>query len=293
MEKIRLITDAASDISYEDEAAFDIRVIPFQVTLGDNAYLSRVDFNNQQFYDLMAQYDEIPKTSQINPFEFQEIYLQEAQAGYTDLILILINAEGSATYSNSLLAKDLFFEEHPEYRGKVRIHSFDSRGYSLMYGALVLEAARMLDRGASADQLVQYLSDEIPLRQVYFGVYSLRYAGKSGRIPSAAAFIGDKLNLKPVMKIYHNAITTAAKCRGEAKLIGRIAEMTFAEMEPGTPYDLVYGCDKQCLEALAAQMTQLTGYPPAACYQIGAAVAANAGPKVVGTGFSRKRNPEK
>ena len=91
----------------------------------------------------MAQCDEIPKTAQVNPFQFQEIYLQEAQAGYTDLILVLINSEGSATYGNSLLAAEQFFEEHPEYRDRVHIHSFDSLGYSALYGAPVIEAARM------------------------------------------------------------------------------------------------------------------------------------------------------
>lgn len=32
-----------------------------------------------QFYQLMEQSGEIPKTAQINPFEFQELYLQEVQ----------------------------------------------------------------------------------------------------------------------------------------------------------------------------------------------------------------------
>ena len=150
MSKIKIITDAASDISSEDELKYGIRVIPFQVTLGDESYTTRVDMDNAQFYARMAQCDEIPKTAQVNPFQFQEIYLQEAQAGYTDLILVLINSEGSATYGNSLLAAEQFFEEHPEYRDRVHIHSFDGLGYSALYGAPVIEAARMAESGADA-----------------------------------------------------------------------------------------------------------------------------------------------
>lgn len=41
----------------------------------------------------MAQCDEIPKTAQITPFQFQEIYLREAQAGVTDLILVFLLQE--------------------------------------------------------------------------------------------------------------------------------------------------------------------------------------------------------
>ena len=83
MSKIQIMTDSASDISYEDEKKYSISVIPFPVTLGGQTYLSRVDFDNQQFYDLMAQHDEIPKTAQITPFQFQEIYLREASSGVT------------------------------------------------------------------------------------------------------------------------------------------------------------------------------------------------------------------
>ena len=108
------MTDSASDISYADEQKYSISVIPFPITLGDKSYTSRVDFDNEQFFTLMAQHDEIPKTAQITPFQFQEIYLREAQAGVTDLILVLINSKGSSTYDNSLQAIDLFFEEYPQ-----------------------------------------------------------------------------------------------------------------------------------------------------------------------------------
>ena len=109
MNKIRIMTDSASDISTMDEKQLDIAVIPFPVTLGGQTYLSRVDFDNDQFYELMARYDEIPTTSQITPFQFQEIYLREAEAGITDLILVLINSKGSSTYDNSVQAVELFY----------------------------------------------------------------------------------------------------------------------------------------------------------------------------------------
>ena len=288
MSKIQIMTDSASDISYADEQRYSISVIPFSITLGDKSYTSRVDFDNEQFFNLMAQYDEIPKTAQITPFQFQEIYLREAQSGVTDLILVLINSKGSATYNNSVTAIDLFYEEHPEYRDVFHIHSFDGMGYNALYGTPVVNAARMRGKGASVEEILQYLTDILPRRQIYFGIYDLKYAAKSGRIPTAAAFLGTKLNLKPVMKIFDRSITTAAKCRGERKLVETVAEMSLADMEPGTPYELIYGNDKTCLEDLHRLMVEKLGYEPEADYQIGAAVAANSGPRVVGVSFTRK-----
>lgn len=289
MRKIQIMTDSASDISYADEQKYSISVIPFPITLGSQSYTSRVDFDNEQFFSLMAQYDEIPKTAQITPFQFQEIYLREAQAGVTDLILVLINSQGSSTYDNSVQAVELFYEEYPEYRECFHVHNFDGMGYNALYGSPVVSAARMLEDGASLEEILRYLKEILPRRQIYFGIYDLKYAAKSGHIPTAAAFLGTKLNLKPVMKIFDRSITTAAKCRGERKLVEKIVEITIADMEPGTPYEIVYGNDASCLEELRHLMVQKLGYEPAAVYQIGAAVAANSGPRVVGTAFTRKK----
>lgn len=207
----------------------------------------------------------------------------------TDLILVLINSKGSSTYDNSVQAIDLFYEEYPEYRDRFHIHSFDGMGYNALYGSPVVHAAQMCAEGASPEVILNYLTEILPRRQIYFGIYDLKYAAKSGRIPTAAAFLGTALNMKPVMNIFDRSITTAAKCRGERKLVEKVAEMSIAEMEPGSPYEIVYGSDPSCLEELRCLMVQQLGYEPAAVYQIGAAVAANAGPRVVGAAFTRKK----
>ena len=154
MSKIQIMTDSASDISYADEQKYAISVIPFPITLGDRTYTSRVDFDNEQFFSLMAQYDEIPKTAQITPFQFQEIYLREAQAGVTDLILVLINSKGSSTYDNSVQAIERFYEGYPEYRDVLHIHSFDGMGYNALYGSPVVHAAQMCADGASLEAIL-------------------------------------------------------------------------------------------------------------------------------------------
>lgn len=288
MGKIKIMTDSASDISSADEQKYSIEVIPFPITLGDKTYISRVDFDNEQFFDLMSQYDEIPKTAQITPFQFQEIYLRQAQEGVTDLIMVLINSKGSSTYNNSVLAIDMFYDEYPQYRDVLHIHSFDGMGYNALYGAPVVHAAQMCADGASLESILGYLEDILPRREIYFGIYDLKYAAKSGRIPTAAAFVGTALNLKPVMRIFDQSITTAAKCRGERKLVEKVAQMSIEDMESGAPYEIVYGNDAGCLEELRCLMVLKLGYEPSAVYQIGAAVAANSGPRVVGVSFTIK-----
>ncbi len=58
-----MMTDSADGISRADEQKYPITVIPFPITLGDRIYISRVDFDNEQFFGLTAQHDGIPETA--------------------------------------------------------------------------------------------------------------------------------------------------------------------------------------------------------------------------------------
>lgn len=288
MEKIKIFTDSASDITYENEKSLDIEMVNFNIAMGDKSYVSRIDFNNEEFYKLMAGYDGIPTTSQVTAFEFQEMYEKFYKEGYTDLIGILINSEGSATYENSLMAYKLFIEEHPEAEGKFRVHSIDSRSYTGAYGYAVIEAAKMVRDGKSVDEIIAFAKDWVDHCVIYFVPYTLKYASKSGRIPSAAAFVGDKLGIKPIMRIYDHVISTALTVRGEKRVVKKIAEKTMADIEKGTPYMIVYGDNTEIRDQMAEEMTRLLGYAPVDFYQIGAAIAANAGPTVTGVIFKEK-----
>ena len=159
MEKIKIFTDSASDISNAHEKELDIGVMNFSIAMGDQSYTSRVDFDNDGFYALMAEYDGIPLTSQITAYQFQEMYEQYYKEGYTDVIGILINSEGSATYGNSLMAYDLFLEEHPEAKDVFRVHSIDSRSYTGAYGHAAVEAARMVKDGKTVDEILGFVQE--------------------------------------------------------------------------------------------------------------------------------------
>lgn len=262
MGKVIIMTDSASDISEKEEKELGIKILPFPVVIGGRSYLSRVDFDNEGFYKLMAENDDLPKTSQITAYQFGEVYKELVEQGYTDIIYVSINKDGSASYANAQQAADQFEEEYPECAGKCSIYVFDGIGYSGQYGYPVVVAARMAQEGKDAKDIVWYLREELPKRRIYFGIYGLKYAAKSGRIPSAAALVGDALGVKPIMKIWANEIVTAIKCRGEKKLMSKMVDVTVDEMEPGSEYQIVYGSDETVRDELTARMTEKVGYGP-------------------------------
>lgn len=289
MPKIKIMTDSASDISAQNEKKNDILIVPFKVAMGEKSYVSRQDFDNAEFYKMLDEYEGIPSTSQITAFDFLEYFKDLYYSDYTDVIYVSINSEGSATYNNAVMAAKEFYDEIPEAKNEFHIYNIDGKSYTGGYGYAVVEAAKKAAKGASAEEIVAYIKDWVDNCVIFFGMYSLQYAKKSGRIPAAAAFVGEIMGLRPVSRIQHNQITTEAKVRGDKALLPKILELTVNEMIPKTPYCIVYGNDTEVRDEMAQLMTKKVGYPPADFYQIGSEVAVNAGPKVAGVIFKSQR----
>lgn len=289
MAKIKIMTDSASDIPEKFEKELDILIVPFKVVVGDKSYTTRVDFDNEKFYEIMDGYDGIPVTSQITAFEYAEIFEKLYNEGYTDVINTTINSNGSATYNNSQMAKEQFFEEHPDAKGKFNIYNLDSKSYTGGYGYPVIEGAKKALKGQSAKEIVDYMQDWIDNLVIFFAPYTLKYAKKSGRIPSAAAFVGEVMGLRPIMRIQNNEIVTETKVRGDKAIVPKILDCCAKEIIPQTPYCVVYGNDTTVRDEMVQAMTKKMGYPPVETFQIGAAVAINAGPKVTGVIFKSQK----
>ena len=288
MSKIAIVTDSASDISPEDEKEYDIKMMPFTAVLDGKEYISRVDVDNDTFYRLMEESVGLPTHSQLTAYDFQQVYTRLYIEGYTDAIVILINSEGSSTYQNSGMAYDLFLEENPDARGKFNVHRFDSESYSGSYGYAAVEAAKMVRDGKPLDEILAFVRDWIDHVAIYFGIYTLKYAKKSGRIPSAAAFVGEALGLKPILYIDDHEIITAGKVRGDKNVIPAIIKNVLEDMEPGSPYCLNYGSDRTLLEQMRREAREAIGYSASYEFQVGAMVAANAGHKLIAITYRKK-----
>lgn len=288
MAKIKLMSDSACDITYEQEKKYDIKLMNFQLAIEDKSFTSRVDFDNEKFYKMLDEYDGIPTHSQITAFQYEEEFEKIYNEGYTDVINVTINKNASSTYTNAVMGAENFFENHPDAKGKFNIYNIDSESYTATYGYPLCQAGIKIQKGASAVEVVNFIKEWLSKAVIYFAMYSLKYARKSGRIPSAAAFVGEVLGLKPIMKICDGEIKTHEKVRGEKAVMPKLESLVVNEIIPQTPYCIIYGSDESERDELAQIMTKKLGYPPADFFQIGAVISCNAGPRVCGVCFKSK-----
>ncbi len=289
MQKIKIMTDSACDIDRDLELSLGIKILSFTVIMDGKDYRERIDFTNEEFYKMIDEAKEFPSTSQLTAFELQEAYQELFDQGYTDVIYVTIASKGSATHQNALMARDNFYDE-VEGADKMKIHIVDSGNYTGVYGYPVIQAAKKLQRGASVEELVDYLTEWFTCSEVLFAPFTLKYVKRSGRVSAAAAFAGELLGLRPLIRITDGVSYVAKKVRGDKNIIPNLIELMESRMIPKTPYCIISGKDDTYADELAKELTKIFGYPPAGYFHIGAAVTINAGPDVVGVVIRAERN---
>lgn len=278
---IRFITDSASDISKEDEQKYNIRILPFPITVGERALNDR-DLPEDEYYTLIENCPEVPHHSQITLMAFEEEYKKAAEEGCDSIIVVSINSHGSATYNNAVMAVDSFAENYPELSAKVKIYTIDSGSYSAGIGYPVIKGAKMAAEGVPAAEIAAKIEDSVKTLEVYLGCYNLRFVKKSGRVSAAAAFAGELLGFRPVILLKQENTKTVAKVRGDDNVVKKIAEITAERIVPGTEYAVIGGKDLSHRAELAKVLTKKLGYPPIDHeFRVGGVISANAGPDVV------------
>lgn len=286
MSKIMILTDSCCDLSKETIEELGITVLPFELSVGGQTFREIFDKSTQEVYDLMATTDEIPKHSQISPLTFEETYKSIYDKGYTDIICVSINSQGSGTFNNANIAKNNFFENNPD--AKIRIFNVDSKCYTIFYGYPIMEAVKKIRRGAEAEEIVAYLEDWFNVCGIYAVPYNLKYARKSGRISAAAAFAGELLGLKPIILFADGTTETVDKIRGEKNIVSKLVDCVEKNMTPQTPYIMVHGRDNALAKEVEKEIIKRTGRKAELYNPIGAVVAANIGPDLVGVLVRRK-----
>ena len=232
MKEYRIISDSGCDISPEDEERYGIDIMSFDIILGNETIRERIDISGHDFLEKIANCEELPKTSQITEFRFEEKFSECVKDGVRDVIVVLINGAGSHTYANAVSAAENLKADGRA--GDTRFHILDSHTYSLGYRYPIVEAAKKLEAGQSVERTVAYLEDWFDCCELYLMLFNLRHAKKSGRIKAASAVMGELMNIKPIVQMIDDETKVVGKPRGEKKAVKLMTEFVADAVIAGT-----------------------------------------------------------
>ena len=236
--KCNIIIDSCCDLPYETVESMGVEVLNFPFEMSDGTHID--DFGqsmtNEEFYKCMEK-GEQPKTAQIPIVELQETFERVAKSGEPTVYLGFTSGL-SGTFDTVLNVLDQVKEKYPQ----AEIYAVDTLLASVAEGFLVLEAIKQRNNGLSAHELAEWAEEARWFVHGMFTVDSLDSLRRGGRIPPAAASIGAKLDIKPILTFdLSGHLTVNSLVRGRKKSIKAIAKFMNENILSSDNRLVVYG----------------------------------------------------
>ena len=227
--RVRLVTDSTADLPIEVARANGILVVPLRVHFGDKVFRDRLDLQPRQFYDLLTSGGHHPQSSPPPPEDFQALYRQLLPQ--SDVVSVHISSTLSLTGANATQASQVVLPGAP---GR-RIEIVDSRHAGLALGLLTLFGARLAARGQDAPAIAAKLRELSGRMQMLFGVDTLEFLVKGGRLSKARGFFGSMLGIRPILAVEGGAIVPLDRVRGGRAVQPRLLELLAQKVDPKKP----------------------------------------------------------
>lgn len=277
---VQIVIDSACDLPKSTADTLGLHYMPMRTIFGDQEYLDGISLTGEQFYEKLIETDEVPKTSQVPPSDFEAAFEKIIAAGDTALC-ITISSKLSGTYQSAMIAAERFGD---------KVIVVDSLNVTVGEQLLVLRAMQLQKEGWSAWEMAEILNHEKKRIRLIALLDTLEYLKKGGRISSTVAFAGTLLSIKPVIALVDGEIELLGKARGSKNGNNKLMELVESSrgIDFERPFSLAYsGLSDHLLRKYITDSHALyegkTDHLPVC--RIGSTIGTHAGPGAIGVAF--------
>lgn len=277
-EKIAFIADSCADLPQQVLDLDNVFRIPVVVSCGGKDYLDGVEITAEAVYQEQDK-GGLPSTSLPSGDLVTKTLAEVAQKGYDKAVLITMSSAISGTWNFCrLMCAEC---ETPE------CIVVDATMASLAQGALLVELRDEVEAGtlhwADIPARIEVLKQKT---KPYFGIDTLEFLQKNGRVGKATAVAGNLLNIMPILSFDEKGvIDSVEKVRGKKKRMARLKEMALEQIARHKRYRLYFvsgGCPEMMDELRQSILAESDPNVEIMTSELGCALAAHLGRNLVG-----------
>jgi DegV family protein with EDD domain len=272
--KIALVTDSTCDLAQDIIDNYQINMMPININFGENHYLDKITIQPEQFYTLLNENNDYPKSSQVNEKSFTSLYSHLA-SHYDSIIAIHLSDKLSGTFNSSQKAAKAISEELNK-----PISVINSKNLSGALGLVVLRTAQAIEAGFPHDQVVNMAEKWTNNVRIFVSVKTMKYLVRGGRVSAVRGLIARILNINPIVSIDESGKpilfdkTFNQKANME-KVMGYIKKIS--KEKTIWNYIVLHANNTDAAQWYSEKMENLTNKKPASIVNISPIIGANAG----------------
>ncbi|HUU78556.1 MAG TPA: DegV family protein [candidate division Zixibacteria bacterium] len=216
MKKVAIVTDGSCDIPKSVVEQYNIHIVPFRVIFGDEIFKTYGDWGTltkEEFYLKLATSSVSPTSAIPGIPDFQDVF-QEALNSADSVIAIFLSQKFSGLHqaackiSSTMEGKDITI--------------VDSKVSTSSLGVLVIEAAKMAQKGKGKEEILERLNELIPQARLVAILDSVDAVYRSGRVGWAKKFLVSSLKIKPIVNFEDGLIVSGGTLQGAKEVIKRL-----------------------------------------------------------------------
>lgn len=225
---------STADLTQQQFDERDIKFLLFNFELDGKQYKDDlgVSIPFTDFYKAMSD-GLMTRTSQPNAEEYDNFFRPFLEAG-KDVIHLVLSSGISGAYNSAKISESNMREEFPDRK----IYVLDSLAACGGFGLLVNKLADLRDSGMSIDELRDWAEEHKLEANHWFFPTDLTYLVRGGRVSKTSGFIGNMLNICPLLNVdFEGRLIPRAKIRTKKKVIAATAEKMLELANNGADYD--------------------------------------------------------
>ncbi len=204
--KVAVVIDSGSSIRPDSSLAkeLDVTVVPLDIKFYENGEwfsYSDADISTEDFYSKMRSSIKLPQTSGSIPGKLQKLYEKYGEEN-RPVISIHITSRHSTVWESAILGSRLAIENNPH----LLVSVIDSKSVSIPIWFLAEQAAKLANEGYPLKDITHITLETVPKTSVRVALSTFENVVKGGRLSSAAGFLGNTLQLKPIVGIVDGGI---------------------------------------------------------------------------------------
>jgi DegV family protein with EDD domain len=213
---VRIVTDSTTSVPLQLAEQLDIVIVPCVVRFGTETYRDGIDLSAEDFYHRLVTDPTLPSTSQPASGVFEEVYRKLVAKG-TDVVSVHTTSTLSGIL-NSAHAGAVAVSD-------TKIELVDSLNTSLAAGWLAIAAAEAALAGKPLKAVAEETRNMVPRTRLFVVLDTLEYLRKGGRINWAAAFLGNLLQIKPILELREGVLSLYERPRTFRRALSRLVEI--------------------------------------------------------------------
>ena len=190
MEKIAVVTDTGSNLSFEQAKELGIYLLPLQITIDETAYQDTLEISTQDIYKELAK-GKMPKTSMA---AYQKIYdlFEELKKEY-DTVFAIPLTNGLSTNASTMqsIAREL----------EMNVHVIDMYSTCELEKHVAIWIKRLVDENKSSQEILDIVQPAINESNSLILVKDLQHLKRGGRLTPMAATLAGLLKIYPVLHL--------------------------------------------------------------------------------------------